>query len=132
MKFHSAGRANAVRLLVAATVLVGGLVVIQKDHWFVEGHNGIYVSLGFMFTAALIIVIRHRRDPRQRAALVALFKDQKAMTFGAVWALLSLVTQFASHGFHDIFGVVIQALIGGFAVATIWNWFSRRRSTSNN
>jgi len=68
----------------------------------------------------------------QRAAFVTLFKDRKAMMFGFLWVILSLITQFASHGFHDIFSIVIQALIGGFAMAAIWNWFSKRRSASSS
>lgn len=132
MKFHDLGRAKAGRLLLLAIVAIGGLVIIQKDHWFIEGRNGLYFSATLIFVSALIIVIRYRRDPTQRAVFVVLFKDRKAMTFGAVWILLVLVTQFASHGLHDIFSTVTQALISGFAVAALWNWFAKRRNPSSS
>ncbi len=130
MRFNKSGRVKAGRLFLLAIVAVGGLLVIQKDHWFIEGRNGLYFSAAAVFVSGLIVVIRYWKDPTQRAALVTLFKDRNAMTVGAVWILLSLVTQFASHGFRDIFSVVTQALISGFAVAAIWNWFSKRRSGS--
>lgn len=82
-----------------------------------------YFLLGFI----LLVLIMYRRDPRQRAAILAVLRDQKAMTFGLFWAIFALVTNFAGHGFRDILNVVIQALISGFAVAAILNWFHKRK-----
>jgi len=86
----------------------------------------------FLLGLILLAVIMYRRDPRQRAAFLEVLKDQKAMRFGVFWVIFALVTNFASHGFHDVLNVVIQALISGFAVAAILNWFYKRKRTSSN
>ena len=81
-----------------------------------------YFLLGFILLAAII----YRRDPRQRAAALVVLKDRKARYFGVFWVIFALVTNFASHGFRDVLNVVIQALISGFVVAAILNWFFKR------
>ena len=67
-----------------------------------------------------------------RPALLTVLRDQKAMTFGVIWVIFAMATNFASHGFQDVLNVAIQALFGGFAVAAILNWFYRRKSKANN
>lgn len=92
--------------------------------------NGL-VILGVTFVAALIILIRSYRNPQNRGIVVAVFKDRKAMTIGAGWVLFVFVTGFVSAGFHMTLRDVIPALVGGFAVAAVVNWFSRRRDATN-
>ena len=87
-----------------------------------------YFLLGFI----LLVAIMYRRDPSQRAAVLAVLKDRKAMTFGVFWVIFALVTDFAGNGFHDVLNVVIQALISGFAVAAILNWFYKRKRESSS
>ncbi|HEX7405293.1 MAG TPA: hypothetical protein VF307_05150 [Candidatus Nanopelagicaceae bacterium] len=87
-----------------------------------------YFLLGFL----LLVAIIYRRDPSQRAAFLAVLKDQKAMTFGVLWVIFAVATNFMSHGFHDVLNVVIQALISGFAVAAILNWFYKRKRASRS
>jgi len=86
----------------------------------------------FLLAIVLLIAIIYRRDPSQRAAFLVVLKDQKAMTFGVLWVIFALATNFVSHGFHDILNVVLQALISGFAVAAILNWFYRRKRASES
>ncbi len=89
--------------------------------------NGL-VTLGVTFVAALIIVFkRYQRDPRARAILYSVFKDRRALVAGVAWMLFVLGTRFASDGFHGVLLGVPVALIGGFAVAAVVNWFTRRR-----
>jgi membrane associated rhomboid family serine protease len=90
------------------------------------------LPVNFFFLAVLLILaIRYRRDPSRRAAFLAVLRDQKAMTFGVLWVIFALAINFASHGFHDILNVVLQALISGFAVAAILNWFYKRKRASS-
>jgi hypothetical protein len=94
--------------------------------------NGLLI-LGVTFVAALIVVIRrYQREPLQRAIFRSVFKDRKALTAGAAWVFLVLVTGFASDRFHGVLTRAPAGLIGGFAVAAVVNWFSRRRSAMNH
>ncbi len=86
----------------------------------------------FYLGGILLILIMYRRDPRMRPALLTVLRDQKTMTFGVIWVIFSMAANFASHGFQDVLNVAIQALFGGFAVASILNWFYRRRSKTND
>ena len=86
----------------------------------------------FFLGSILLFVILYRRDPRNREAFLALLKDQKAMTFGVLAMTLALVTNLVDHGFHDVLNLVIQAILFGFAVAAIFNWFHRRKQGSNS
>ena len=85
----------------------------------------------FFLGAILLILIMYRRDPRMRPALLTLLRDQKAMTFGVIWVIFALAVNFANHGFRDVLNIGIQALFGGFVVATILNWFYRRKQGSS-
>ena len=84
----------------------------------------------FLLATVLFITIQYKRDPRQRAAFLAVLRDQKAMTFGILWVVFVLGTRLASQGFHDILNTVLQALLGGFVVAAILNWYSKRKRRS--
>ena len=86
----------------------------------------------FLLGSILLVIIMYRRDPRNRAAIQAVLKDQKAMTFGVLWVIFALAINFADHGFRDVLNVVIQALIGGFTVAAILNWFYKRKQGSSS
>ena len=84
----------------------------------------------FLLGLILLAAIMYRRDPRQRVAVLAVLKDQKAVTFGVLWVLFALVTNFFDRGFRDVLNVAIEALISGFAVAAILNWLFKRRPGS--
>ena len=81
----------------------------------------------FLLGSILFFLIMYRRDPRLRTAILGVLHDQKAMTFGVLWVAFALVLNFAGHGFRDVLNVAIRALISGFAVAAILNWFYKRK-----
>jgi hypothetical protein len=92
--------------------------------------NGL-VILGVTFAVVSIYLIRSYRRPENRNIIVAVFKDKWAVSAGAAWMLFVLVMGFISGGFHGRnIRNVIPALIGGFAVAAVVNWFSKRRGNS--
>lgn len=91
----------------------------------------IYIVSDLVLIAAWIILIRKYRRAENRNIIVAVFKDKWAIVAGIAWVLFVLVMGFISGGFHArTIRNVIPALIGGFAVAAIVNWFSKRRGNS--
>ena len=93
--------------------------------------NGL-VILSVTFVAVLIIIFKkYQRDPQARAILYSMFKDRKAMIAGAAWVLFVLVTSSVSDGFYGVLRGVVPGLIGGFAVAAVLNWFTRRKDPTN-
>lgn len=89
----------------------------------------IFVVISLLLIAGWTGLIRKYQRPDNRNVIVGVFKDKRAISAGAAWVFFVLVTGFISGGFHGRnIRNVIPALISGFAVAAVVNWFSERRS----
>ena len=89
----------------------------------------IFLVSDLVLIGAWIVLTRKYWRPENRTFIVAVFNDKRAISAGAAWVFFVLVTGFISGGFHGRnIRNVIPALISGFAVAAVVNWFSERRS----
>lgn len=89
------------------------------------------VVISILWIAILIRLFFSYRRPEYRSILVGVFKDKKAVTAGATWTAWVLVIGFFSGGSHSLARNMIPALIGGFAVAAVVNWFIKRRTDAH-
>jgi len=87
-----------------------------------------FVVIPLLIVSLLIRLYFSYRQPENRSILGGVLKDKKAIMAGAVWILWVLVIGFVSGGLHSLARNVIPAFIGGFVVAAIVNWFSKRRT----
>lgn len=92
----------------------------------------IFVVVSLLLIAGWTGLIRKYQRPDNRNVIVGVFRDKRAIIVGAAWVLFVLVMGFASDRFHGLLINMPAALIGGFAVAAILNWFNARRGASSS
>lgn len=92
----------------------------------------IHVASYLLAAAALIILIKKSRDPREHAVIVTMFKDRTAMAVGAVWTIGPLVTDFVKHGFLEMWNGLVGTLVVGFIATAIAHVVLKRRNAAKS
>lgn len=90
----------------------------------------IHIASYLVAAAALIILIKKSRDPREHAVIVTMFRDRTALAVGAVWTIGPLITDFVKHGFYEMWNGLVGTLVGGFIAAAVTHLLSKRRNTA--
>ena len=92
----------------------------------------IHVASYLLAAAALIILIKKSRDPQEHGAIVAVFKDRNAMTFGGVLTIVALVKDFALDGFLGMWNGLVGELVFGFILAAVFHFVSKRKNATKS
>jgi hypothetical protein len=90
----------------------------------------VHVASYLLAAAAIIILIKKSRDPREHGVIVTVFKDRNAMAFGGVLTIVALVTDFVHDGFLGMWNGLVGELVFGFILAAVIHFVSKWKNAT--